>query len=96
MVVDDQLILKLQKLAKLDLNPGERESMKQELEKIIGMFDKISEVNTDGLEPLVYLSGSFDHLRNDEAYEGLPISTLARLAPSMEQNYIAVPKVIES
>ncbi|MBK8852180.1 MAG: Asp-tRNA(Asn)/Glu-tRNA(Gln) amidotransferase subunit GatC [Saprospiraceae bacterium] len=96
MVVDDHLILKLQKLAKLDLDFEERESMKQELEKMIGMFDKISEVNTDGLEALVYMSDSQDKLRDDEVREGLSLSTLARLAPSMEQNYVAVPKVIET
>ncbi|MBK9687842.1 MAG: Asp-tRNA(Asn)/Glu-tRNA(Gln) amidotransferase subunit GatC [Saprospiraceae bacterium] len=96
MVVDDHLILKLQKLAKLDLDSEERESMKQELEKMIGMFDKISEVNTDGLEALVYMSDSQDKLRDDEVREGLSLSTLARLAPSMEQNYVAVPKVIET
>ncbi|HMS98232.1 MAG TPA: Asp-tRNA(Asn)/Glu-tRNA(Gln) amidotransferase subunit GatC [Saprospiraceae bacterium] len=96
MVVDDHLILKLQKLAKLDLDSVERESMKQELEKIIGMFDKISEVDTDGLEALVYMSDSQDKLRDDEVHEGLSLSTLARLAPSMEQNYVAVPKVIET
>ncbi|MBK7789224.1 MAG: Asp-tRNA(Asn)/Glu-tRNA(Gln) amidotransferase subunit GatC [Saprospiraceae bacterium] len=96
MVVDDHLILKLQKLAKLDLDSEERESMKQELEKMIGMFDKISEMNTDGLEALVYMSDSQDKLRDDEVREGLSLSTLARLAPSMEQNYVAVPKVIET
>lgn len=96
MVVDDPLILKLQKLAKLDLDPGERESMKQELDKMIGMFDAISEVDTDGLEPLVYVSESFDNLRNDEVCEGLSLAELAQIAPSMEQNYIAVPKVIET
>lgn len=96
MIVDDQLILKLQKLAKLDLDSTEREGMKQELEKMIGMFDKISEVDTDGLEALVYMSDSRDMLRDDEVHEGLFLSTLARLAPSMEQNYIAVPKVIET
>ncbi|MBP6397817.1 MAG: Asp-tRNA(Asn)/Glu-tRNA(Gln) amidotransferase subunit GatC [Saprospiraceae bacterium] len=96
MIVDDQLILKLQKLAKLDLDSTEREGMKQELEKMIGMFDKISEVDTDGLEALVYMSDSRDMLRDDEVNEGLTLSTLARLAPSMEQNYIAVPKVIET
>ena len=96
MIVDDQLILKLQKLAKLDLDSTEREGMKQELEKMIGMFDKISEVDTDGLEALVYMSDSRDMLRDDEVNEGLTLSTLARLAPSMEQNYVAVPKVIET
>lgn len=96
MIVDDQLILKLQKLAKLDLDSMEREGMKQELEKMIGMFDKISEVDTDGLEALVYMSDSRDMLRDDEVHEGLSLSTLARLAPSMEQNYVAVPKVIET
>ncbi len=85
MIVDDQLILKLHKLAKLDLDSTEREGMKQELEKMIGMFDKISEVDTDGLEALVYMSDSRDMLRDDEVNEGLTLSTLTRLAPSLEQ-----------
>ena len=40
--------------------------MKSDLEKIIRFVDKLSEVNTDGVDPLIYLSDEVSVLREDE------------------------------
>ncbi len=96
MVIDDALILKLQNLAKLDLSKEEADSMKHELEKVIGMFDAIAVVDTEGLEPLIYLSDATDNGREDVVSEGVSVETLSRIAPLMHNHYVAVPKVIES
>lgn len=96
MVVDDALILKLQNLAKLDLSKEEAESMKLELEKVISMFDTIAAVDTEGLDPLIYLSDVQDNWREDEIQEGISVQTLSGIAPLMYNHAVAVPKVIET
>lgn len=96
MVIDDALILKLQNLAKLDLSMDEAESMKLELEKIISMFDTIAAVDTEGLDPLIYLSDVQDNYREDVMQEGLSVQTLSGIAPLMHNQAVAVPKVIET
>lgn len=96
MVVNDALILKLQDLAKLELSRAEKETMKVELEKIIEMFDTISNVDTGGIEPLIYLSDTVNNLRDDNPGESLPVEVFADMAPAFINNFVAVPKVIES
>lgn len=56
MTIDEQLILKLEKLARLRLENGERERLANDLTKILGMVDKLSELDTEGVEPLRYLT----------------------------------------
>lgn len=96
MVINDAIILKLQNLAKLELNQEEQEIMKVELEKIIAMFDTISTVDTEGIEPLIYMSDATNNLREDMHCDSLPVSALAEIAPEWVNNFVAVPKVIES
>ena len=96
MVIDDELILKLQNLAKLDLSEQEAVAMKQELAKVIDMFDAISAVDTSDVEPLIYLSDATDNMREDEAKASPPRTVLEDIAPLTHQHYVAVPRVIET
>jgi len=43
MIIDDTLISKLEKLSRLKLKNEEKEQIKQDLNKILGMFDKLSD-----------------------------------------------------
>ncbi len=51
MKIDKELILKLEKLARLSLNDEERAIISKDLERILDMVDKIGELDTDGIEP---------------------------------------------
>ena len=54
--VDNKLIAKLSKLAKLKFDKKSTEKIKTELKKIIGFVNAISKVDTDNIEPLIYMS----------------------------------------
>lgn len=95
MKVDQELILKLENLAKLKLSDDERHLLKGELEKIIDMFSQIAEVNTDGIEPLIHMSEAVNVLRNDEVGSHMTVDQLKEIAPLVIKNMVAVPKVIE-
>ena len=66
MKITDKLVREIAALAKLDFDKNSAEQMKADLEKIIGFIDKLSEVDTDGVEPLIYLSDEVNVLREDE------------------------------
>jgi aspartyl-tRNA(Asn)/glutamyl-tRNA(Gln) amidotransferase subunit C len=95
MKVDDALISKLEILAKLKLEDQERQELKGELSKILDMFSKISEVNTDGVEPLRHLNDHINVMRNDEFKTTLTMDEVSHNAPKILNNQFAVPKVIE-
>lgn len=95
MKVNDELILKLENLAKLKLNDEEKEGLKGELEKIIEMFSLISEVNTDNVEPLRHINDNYNTFRNDAPAPSITLESVVENAPKIIKNQFAVPKVIE-
>jgi aspartyl-tRNA(Asn)/glutamyl-tRNA(Gln) amidotransferase subunit C len=53
MQVDDALIEKLAELSMLKFNDAEKEEIKADLQKMIGFIDKLRELDTTGVEPLM-------------------------------------------
>lgn len=95
MTIDLDLILKLENLSQLELSPEERTSMKIDLENMIGMINKLQEINTDGLEPLVHLGADQSALRNDTISGQLSSEEALSNSSSHDDKYFLVPKVIE-
>ena len=66
MEITNKLIQDIAALAKLEFDEQSAEQMKADLEKIIGFVDKLSEIDTEGVDPLIYLSEEVNVLREDE------------------------------
>ena len=64
--VDDKLIADLSRLAKLKFDKESSERMKSDLKTILGFVDSLSKIDTEGIEPLVYMSEEVNVLRADE------------------------------
>ena len=56
MKVDNKLLEDMSRLAKLNFDKQTIEEMKSDFEKILEFVDKLSEIDTEGIEPLIYLS----------------------------------------
>lgn len=95
MPVDKQLISRLEKLARLQLSDGQREKLSEDLQNILDMVDKLRELNTDGVAPLVYLSDREHVLRPDEVARQLDQSEALKNAPKHDGKFFRVPKVIQ-
>lgn len=95
MLVDDALIDKLSRLAMLDFDATEREEIKADLEKMIGFVDKLKELDTAGVEPLLHISGEVNALRNDVPGAMLTKEDALKNAPLHDENFFLVPKVIK-
>ncbi len=95
MQFDDSLISKLEGLAKLRFVAEDRDQIRQDLEKIIGMIKTLEEINTDGVAPLVYLNEPPNTTRTDEVNGQLPKKEALANAPQHDDNFITIPKVID-
>ena len=89
----NDLILRLEKLANLQLSPTERVKMAANLDKMISMISSMADLDTEGVEPLVYLSEPALSLREDEEQEPSDANNLVEAAPKLEGPYFVVPKV---
>lgn len=95
MQVDDALVQKLATLAQLRFSTEEQEAIKGDLEKMIGFIDKLQELDTTGVEPLMHLSDAVNVLRDDVPGAMLSTSEALQNAARHNGHYFQVPKVIK-
>lgn len=95
MQVDDALIEKLSRLAMLDFDDAEKADIKADLEKMIGFVDKLKELDTTGIEPLLHITGEVNVLREDIPGGMLPKEEALKNAALHDENFFLVPKVIK-
>ena len=95
MEVNNKLIQDLSRLAKLKFDEQAADKMKGDLDKIIGFVDKLSEIDTDGIEPLIYLSEEVNVLRVDEIKHQVSQETALKNAPQKDSDYFKVPTVLK-
>jgi aspartyl-tRNA(Asn)/glutamyl-tRNA(Gln) amidotransferase subunit C len=94
MEVNDALIDNLANLARLEFNPAEKEAIKKDLEKMIHFVEKLGELDTTGVEPLLHMSPEVDVLRQDDIRGSISREEALSSAPATDGAYFEVPKVI--
>ena len=94
MIIDDKKIEELSHLARLEFNTEEKLAIANDLDKILAFCTKLDELDTVGVEPLIYLSQEQNVLREDLVKTGIDKSLAFKNAPSSDSDYFKVPKVI--
>ena len=94
MTITDDMIEHLADLARLRFTEQEKGQLKYDLERMIGFVEKLREVNTEGVEPLLYISGAENVLRDDEVIKTISKQEALLNAPHTDGNFFKVPKVI--
>ena len=87
-------IERIEKLAALRLDESEKESIAKDLEEIISYFENLKEVDTTGVEPMVYGEKIELVLREDVVKDGLTIKDLERLRELFGDGYFKVKRII--
>ena len=94
MKVNTDTLNYLAKLAKLDLAEEEKEQLLIELNNILTFVEQLQEVNTDNVEPLVFINENENGLRADEIVQNISQADALKNAPLKNESYFLVPKVI--
>ena len=86
---------KLSALARIQLNAQEKEAYAAQLSDILGFFQKLQEVDVEGIAPMAHPFEVEASLREDVA--GIPWDPVRSLsnAPAVRDNQVVVPKVVE-
>ena len=99
MALTPQDVSRIAHLARLELRPSEQAAMLAQLNGFFGIVEKMSAVDTSGVEPLYTpLSAVQDvplRLRDDIVTEDDARAANQRSAPAVEDGLFLVPKVIE-
>ena len=94
MQIDSVLISKLEQLARLKLSDAEKQKLTTDLTNILNMVEKLQELNTEHVEPLIYISEEVNVMREDEVNHQLNQQAALSNAPQSDGLYFKVPKVI--
>lgn len=94
MEVNDALIDNLSNLARLRFNAGEKESIRHDLQRMIRFVEKLEELDTSGVEPLLHMSPETNVLREDVPHGSVSREEALAPAPVTDGRYFEVPKVI--
>ena len=95
MKVDKDTVEEIAHLARLELTEEEKKDMTSEMSKILNWMEKLNEVDTSKVEPLIHMSQEMNVLREDIEGEMLSHEAALKNAPKKDSNYFRVPKVIE-
>jgi len=88
------MIEDLANLSRLEFNDQEKTDIKKDLEKMIRFVEKLNELNTTGVEPLLHMSSNLNILRNDEIQGSVTREEALKNAPDQDGVFFKVPKVI--
>ena len=94
MTIDLDTIEKVAHLARLEVEEEEKQGLLDDMNKILAFMDKLNEVNTENVEPLVYMNGEVNVFRDDEVRQTISRAEGLQNAPSHDNKYFRVAKVI--
>lgn len=95
MEITETDIFRLEQLAKLDMDAEQRKLVIASLNQMIKFIDKMNELDTSKMAPLVYIGNSQGSLRNDVVSGQVNTVDALKLAPESFDNLFKVPKVID-
>lgn len=93
-MIDQKAIEQIAKLARLNLKPDEANYYAEQLSKVLGHFQQISAINTDGIEPLVTPSEIEFYARPDEVVKVNSAEEMVANAPDKAGHLFKVPPVV--
>lgn len=95
MKITDEIIDQLSHLSRLQFEGDERERIKTDLTKIIGFVDQLSSVNTDGVEPLIFMTETENVLREDVDAITISQADALKNAAVHDSDYFKIPTVLK-
>ena len=95
MSVTSAQVRHIAKLARIGMSDSEVEALVPEINNILGWVEQLSEVHTDGIEPLTAVIDQKLRLRDDQVTERNIRNEILANAPDAQHGFFAVPKVIE-
>jgi aspartyl-tRNA(Asn)/glutamyl-tRNA(Gln) amidotransferase subunit C len=94
MKINSETIDKIAHLARIEVQEEDKQTLLSDMNKILVFMDKLNEVDTTGIEPLVYMNDELNVLREDEIKHEISVEIALENAPKTDGNFFRVAKVI--
>jgi aspartyl-tRNA(Asn)/glutamyl-tRNA(Gln) amidotransferase subunit C len=94
-IISDETIEYVSILAKLELSEKEKEQAKRDMGRMLDYFDKLNELNTEGIEPMSHIFPVSNVFREDEVENGDQRDEMLANAPKAKDGSFQVPRTVE-
>ncbi len=96
MKITDATLDRIAELARLDVSdPKERTTLLNDMQRVIDFVEKLNEVETKGVEPLIFMTDEVDVLRDDVGTIEISKKEALQNAPVKDSDYFKVPRVVD-
>ena len=95
MEINDAMIEKLANLARLKFDETEKVQIKSDLQNMIGMIEKMNELDTADVAPLLHITNNVNVLREDFVEGSITNEEALQNAANKNAPFFIVPKVIK-
>lgn len=95
MSLDAATVRRIARLARIGIEDNEIGRLQSELNNILGWIEQLSEVDVEGVAPMVGVEQAALRLREDGITDGSILEAVLSNAPDRVGPFFAVPKVVE-
>ena len=92
MVITDELVTYLEALGRIKLPEESRAKAQSDLQEILQYIDTLSELDTEGIEPMSHALPLTNVMREDVVQPSAPPEEVLANAPAQKDNYFLVPR----
>jgi len=93
--IDIKTVDEVAHLARLEFNDSAKAEILNDMNRMLSFVDKLSELNTENIEPLIYMTNEKNILREDVPEVTLTQKDALKNAPKKDSDYFKAPKVID-
>ena len=95
MKIDTKTVDHIAHLARLEFNEKDKEEIIKDMNNMLSFVEKLNEIDTENVDPLVYITDEEATLRDDVAKIEMSKVEALMNAPKKDSDYFKVPKVVE-
>ena len=88
-------VMRLARLARIDLDAAGTEDVREKLDAIFALIDALQAIDTTGIEPMAHTQDAILPLRDDVVTEPDRHALYQKQAPAAAEGLYLVPKVLD-
>lgn len=95
MKITEEIVDHIAHLARLEFEGADKDAIRSDIENIITFMDRLNELDTENVEPLIFMSDEVNRLREDVAQVSITQKEALKNAPKKDSDYFRIPKVLD-
>lgn len=95
MKISEETVNHIAHLARLEFEGEKKDAIREDMDRIVDFMDKLQEVDTGDVEPLIYMTEEVNKLRDDNPVVSLSQEEVLKNAPKKDSDYFRIPKVLD-